>query len=74
MKSMSGLRVITEILLYVQFSASLQEKLDKLEGTITSMQAKLQNTEEKLSSSKVMESVLRRNRLVDNRINRIVSH
>ena len=74
MKSMSGLRVITEILLYVQFSASLQEKLDKLEGTITSMQAKLQNTEEKLSSSKVMESVLRRNRLVDIRINRIVSH
>lgn len=71
---MSGLRVITEILLYVQFSASLQEKLDKLEGTITSMQAKLQNTEEKLSSSKVMESVLRRNRLVDNRKNRIVSH
>lgn len=71
---MSGLRGITEILLYVQFSASLQEKLDKLEGTITSMQAKLQNTEEKLSSSKVMESVLHRNRLVDNRINRIVSH
>lgn len=71
---MSGLRGITEILLYVQFSASLQEKLDKLEGTITSTQVKLQNTEEKLSSSKVMESVLRRNRLVDNRINRIVSH
>lgn len=71
---MSGLRFITEILLCAQFSASLQEKLDKLEGTITSMQAKLQNTEDMLSSSKVMESVLRRNRLVDIRINRIVSH
>lgn len=71
---MSTLRFVTEIFFCAQFLASLQEKLDKLEGTITSLQAKLQNTEELLSSSKVMESVPCRNRFVNIRINRIVSH